>query len=89
MARRAPSASTPRSCVPSLLNVTFSILSALTSLRKSLYRTSAGPYALACTTGRSPLLGGGGGASIMAAMLSRDDDDDDDEAPAAVAVAGR
>jgi hypothetical protein len=75
MATRTPSTSTPNSCVPSLLKVTFSIRSALTSLRKSLYRTSVGPYELACSTGKSPLLGGG----MSTAMYRRDDDDDDDD----------
>lgn len=39
---RVPSVSTPRSCVPSAEKVTFSILSPLTSFRKSEYRTSTG-----------------------------------------------
>mmetsp|Transcript_5581 Transcript_5581/g.12179 ORF Transcript_5581/g.12179 Transcript_5581/m.12179 type:complete len:237 (+) Transcript_5581:1432-2142(+) len=39
-----PSTSTPNNWVPSALKVTFSTLSASTSLRNSEYRTSVGPY---------------------------------------------
>mmetsp|Transcript_29371 Transcript_29371/g.85409 ORF Transcript_29371/g.85409 Transcript_29371/m.85409 type:complete len:294 (-) Transcript_29371:21-902(-) len=42
MAMRVPSVSTPSSFVPSAEKVTFSTRSALTSLRKSLYRTATG-----------------------------------------------
>mmetsp|Transcript_15979 Transcript_15979/g.19447 ORF Transcript_15979/g.19447 Transcript_15979/m.19447 type:complete len:212 (-) Transcript_15979:96-731(-) len=53
-----PSVSTPKSLVPSAENVTFSTRSAFTSLKKSEYRTSAGPPLLATITGRSDAVEG-------------------------------
>mmetsp|Transcript_2772 Transcript_2772/g.5145 ORF Transcript_2772/g.5145 Transcript_2772/m.5145 type:complete len:282 (-) Transcript_2772:168-1013(-) len=71
--RRAPSVSTPKSWVPSAEKVTFSILSPLTSWRKSEYRTSTGAPPLDWMTGisRSVEDTGAGGASSMA-MERRD-----------------